>query len=239
MKRMHVCLLLSLAAWIGTKAQTGLIAMPTEIGISHHRGQPFTATEVTTLTQTLNDGTKITRTAEDRIARDSEARTYKEQHLPWTTDATHPVYYINIFDPVAKERIHLDPQRQIARQGPMEQVYLRDYKPDPPIRATRKGETVKTEDLGTQDMGGVRCWGRRMTRIVPPGAFGNDRAITIVDEYWYSDELGVDLVRRHSDPRSGEQVSELRDLQRTEPAPEMFNVPPNYTVQPLPTRATR
>ena len=78
-----------------------------------------------------------------------------------------------------------------------------------------------------------------MTRIVPPGAFGNDQAITIVDEYWYSDELGVDLVRRHSDPRSGEQVSELRDLQRTEPAPEMFNVPPNYTVQPLPTRATR
>ncbi len=40
--------LLSIAA--GTEAQTGLIAMPVEIGISHRSGQPFTATEVTTLT---------------------------------------------------------------------------------------------------------------------------------------------------------------------------------------------
>jgi hypothetical protein len=189
----------------------------------------------------LADGTKITRTAEDRIARDSAARTYKEQHLPWTHDPKNPVYYINIYDPVAKERMHLDPQRHVAMQGSMEQIYMRDYKPDEDraIRATRKGETVKTEDLGSQDMGGVHCWGRRTTRIVPPGAFGNDQAITIVDEFWYSAKLGVDLVRRHSDPRSGEQVSELGDLQRTEPVPEMFNVPPNYTVQPLPTRANR
>lgn len=240
MKRVLICLIFALSPGTCIEAQTGLIAMPIEIGISHRLRNPFTATEVTSVTQTLADGTKIARTAEDLIARDSEGRSYKEQHLPWTQDPKKPVYYVNIYDIVAKERTHLDPQRHVAMQGPIEPIYKRDYKPkdDPPIRASRKDETVKTENLGSQDIEGVRCWGRRTTRVVPPGAFGNDQAITIIDEFWYSDELGLDLVRRHSDPRSGEQVSELHDLQRTEPAPEMFKVPPDYTIQPLPTRAT-
>jgi len=86
---------------------------------------------------------------------------------------------------------------------------MRDYKPndDLAIRATRKGETIKTEKLGTQDIAGVNCWGRSMTHFVPRGAFGNDQPIAIVDELWYWDELGLDVVRCHSDPRSGEQVS--------------------------------
>lgn len=241
MKHLIASLILLITLGAGMKAQTGRIAMPIEIGISQRLGKPFTATEVTTLTQTLSDGTKIARTAEDRIARDSEGRTYKEQHLPWTQDSKNPVYYVNIYDAAAKKRTYLDPQRHVAMQGPIEPIYQRDYRPkdDPPIRASRKDETVKTENLGSQDIEGARCWGRRTTRVVPPGVFGNDQAITIIDEFWYSDELGLDLVRRHSDPRSGEQISELRDLQRTEPAPEMFKVPPDYTIQPLPTRATR
>jgi len=241
MKRILIYFILLLSPGTSTEPQTGLIAMPIEIGISQRTRQPFTATELTTLTQTLSDGTKITRTAEDRIARDSEGRFYKEQHLPWTRDTKNPVYYVRIYDPTAKERIHLDPQRHLAMQGPAEQIYARDYKPneDPTIRAARKGEIVKTEKLGTQDTAGVYCWGRRTTRVGPRGAFGNDQSIEIVDELWYSDELGLDVVRRHSDPRSGEQVSELHDLQRSEPAPEIFKVPPGYTVQPLPPPRTR
>jgi len=214
--------------------------MPVEIGVSQRTGRPFTATEVTTLTQTLSEGTKITRTAEDRIARDGNGRFYKEQHLPWTHDARNPVYYVYIYDPMIKERIHLDPRRRLATQVPAEQMYTRDYKPneDPAIRASRKGETVKTEKLGNQDIAGLYCWGRRTTRIVPQGAFGNDQPIEIVDEFWYSDELGLDVVRRHSDPRSGEQVSELHEVQRSEPAPEMFKVPQGYTIHPLSTRKT-
>src|SRR5947208_15256592 len=168
--------------------------MPVEIGISHRSGQPFTATEVTTLTQTLGDGTKITRTAEDRIARDSEGRFYKEQHLPWTRDTRNPLYYVHIYDPSSKERIHLDPQKRLAMHGPAEQVYMRDYKPndDLAMRATRTGETIKTEKLGTQDIAGVNCWGRSMTHFVPRGALGTDQPIAIVDEVWYWCGLGRD-----------------------------------------------
>jgi hypothetical protein len=241
MKRILVCFILLLSPGTCTEAQTGLIAMPVEIGISHRTGQPFTATEVTTITQTLADGTKITRTAEDHIARDSGGRFYKEQHFPWTHDSRNPVYYVYIYDPSVKERIHLDPQKHLAMQGPAEPMYTRDYKPneDLAIRATRKGETVKTEKLDNQDISGLHCWGRRTTRLVPRGAFGNDQPIEIVDEFWYSDELGLDIVRRHSDPRSGEQVSELHDLQRSEPAPEIFKVPQGFTIQPLPPPRTR
>jgi len=96
MKRELAGLILLLSLGAGIKAQMGRIVMPIEIGISQHLGQPFTDTEVTTLTQTLGDGTKITRTAQDRIARDSKGRTYKEQHLPWTQDSKNPVYYVNL-----------------------------------------------------------------------------------------------------------------------------------------------
>jgi hypothetical protein len=237
MKRLIIGCFLFGMLWAGIKAQTRMVIMPMEIGISRRTKQPFTATEVTTLTQTAADGTTITRTAEDRIARDTKGRWYKEQHLPWTQNPDHPIYYVNIYDPVANRQIHIDPQKGIAMSGPLEAVYARSYDPDDnlTIRATHAGESVKTEKLGTQDIAGVSCKGRRTTHVVPAGMYGNNPAMTIVDEFWYSDKLGIDVLRRHSDPRSGEQVSELHDLNPTEPATEMFTIPQGYAVQPLPT----
>jgi hypothetical protein len=221
----------------GLVAQRKMVIMPAEMGIARKKKEPFTAAEVTTLTQTTPDGRTVTRVAEDRIARDSKGRVFKEQHLPWTVDANNPIYYINILDPVARLRIHIDPQRNIAMKGPIEEIYQRDYDPyadNLSQMATHVGESIRSEKLGTQQIAGLSCWGVRTTHIVPAGMYGNNPAMTIVDEFWYSDKLGIDVRRHRSDPRSGEPSSELRDVVLTEPPAEMFVIPPSYVVEPTP-----
>lgn len=216
----------------------GWVIMPAEVGIRQQKGKPFIATVQTTLTQLQPDGTKKTRTVEDRIARDSKGRVYREQHLPWTEDINHPIYYVNIFDPVAKQRIHIDPQKRIVASGPLEQQYQTDYNPNEylALRAKRAGESFKNEKLGTQEFAGVKAWGRRTTHtfLLEPSA--KSKMIVSIDECWYSDQAGVDVLLWRSDPRSGEQVTELVSFSYAEPDVSMFQPPTGYSIQPLPDR---
>ena len=217
-------------------AQGVRIIMPAEIGINEQKAKPFTATARTTLTQVLPDGTKKTRTVEDRIARDSKGCIYQEQHLPWTEDVNHPVYYVNIYDPVGKRRIHIDPQNHNVVITPV--VRPANYDPTDylALKANRVGETIKNENLGTKEFAGFKAWGRRTTHVFPAGMFGNAEKIISIDECWYAERAGVDILRRRTDPRSGDQVTELINLTRTEPDPTMFQPPPGYTRQSPPAR---
>jgi hypothetical protein len=152
-------------------------------------------------------------------------------------DAANPIYYINILDPSAHLRIHIDPQRNIAMKGPIEGVYQQDYDPyanNLSQMATHPGESFRSDKLGTQEVAGLSCWGVRTTHIVPASIYGNNPAMIIVDEFCYSDKLGIDMRRSRSDPRFGVQTSELRDVKLTEPPTDMFVIPANYVVEPLP-----
>ena len=221
---------------LGLGAQGGRVIMPAEIGISEQTGKPFSATVRTTLSQVLSDGTKKDRTVEDRIARDSQGRIYQEQHLPWTEDPNSPIYYMNIYDPVRKRRLHIDPQDRIVMVIPV--VRPTHYDPNDylSLKARRPGENIKNEKLGTEQIAGLKAWGRRTTHTYPPGMFGNAVEFVSIDECWYSAQLGVDVLRRRSDPRSGEQVSELLKLTRSEPDPALFQLPPGYSLQNPPER---
>lgn len=238
MKTVVAALVATLSFSLSLRAQGGRVIMPAEIGVTTQRGKPFTATARTTLTETLPDGTKKTRTVEDRIARDSKGRIYKEQHLPWTEDATNPIYYVNIYDPVGGRRIHIDPQNHIFMISPVDRQRKNDYDPNEylTLRARRVGESINNDKLGTQEIAGVKAMGRRVTHTYPAGMFGNPQPFVSVDEWWYSAEMGVDTARRRSDPRSGEQATELLGLTRGEPDPGMFQPPPGYTRQTPPTR---
>jgi hypothetical protein len=73
------------------------------------KGSPYTAKAITTTTQMLADGNKITHTNEVQLARDSEGRTRREQSLaelgPWKTNNSGSIVSIN--DPVAHVRYEL------------------------------------------------------------------------------------------------------------------------------------
>jgi hypothetical protein len=89
---------------------------------------------------------------------------------------------------------------------------------------------VKTEDLGVQNVEGVLAAGKRTTTTIPAGQIGNVKDIQIVSEQWFSEELQVLVMTRHSDPRSGETIYRLRNILRAEPDASLFTVPSDYTV---------
>ena len=89
----------------------------------------------------------------------------------------------------------------------------------------------KREELGTQSMEGVNAQGTRNTRTIEAEEIGNDRPIQVVDERWYSPDLQLDVMTKHSDPRTGEQITRLVNVQRGEPDPSLFQVPAAYTLK--------
>jgi hypothetical protein len=92
------------------------------------------------------------------------------------------------------------------------------------------GPAPKIENLGTQTIEGVVAEGTRTTQTIPAGQIGNEREINIVSERWYSQELGVVIMTKRSDPRSGETVYKLTNVSRAEPQHYLFEIPSDYTV---------
>ncbi|SRR6266446_4359837 len=90
---------------------------------------------------------------------------------------------------------------------------------------------VVRESLGTQTIEGVEAEGTRTTTTIPAGAIGNERAIEIVEERWYSPVLQTVVMTRHADPRTGENVYRLTNIDRTEPAHSLFEAPVDYQIK--------
>ena len=97
-----------------------------------------------------------------------------------------------------------------------------------------ENKSAKVEKLGSQTIEGVVAEGTRTTVTIPAGQIGNERDINIVDERWFSPELQVTVRSKHSDPRMGETTYTLTNINRTEPARTLFEVPQDYSVSDLP-----
>jgi len=97
----------------------------------------------------------------------------------------------------------------------------------------------RTESLGKQNIGGVEAEGTKTTVTIPAGEIGNERPIEIVSERWYSPELQAVVMTRHIDPRFGENSYRLANIDRTEPARSLFEVPAGYRTEEGPFPAQR
>jgi hypothetical protein len=91
-------------------------------------------------------------------------------------------------------------------------------------------DVVKT-DLGTQTIEGISAQGTRITRTIPAGQIGNVQPIVITTENWYSPGLKVLVMSKSNDPRMGETIYKLTNIQRSEPPPSLFQAPDGYTVK--------
>lgn len=100
---------------------------------------------------------------------------------------------------------------------------------------TRTGSSANEvkEQLGKQIIEGVEAEGTRTTVTIPAGEIGNERPIEIVSERWYSPELQLVVMTKHSDPRSGETTYKLTNINRAEPAKTLFEVPPGFNVKEM------
>lgn len=90
---------------------------------------------------------------------------------------------------------------------------------------------TNTESLGKQMIEGIEAEGKRTVTTIPVGAIGNERAIEIVSESWYSPELQTVIMSKRTDPTSGETAFRLTNIRRGEPDASLFQVPSDYTVK--------
>jgi hypothetical protein len=96
---------------------------------------------------------------------------------------------------------------------------------------------MKTDDLGTQTIEGVLCKGTRETFTIPAGQMGNEREIRIVTERWNSADLGFDVLRKHSDPRSGETTYRVTRIIRADQPKSLFEPPADYKLEDIKSHA--
>lgn len=197
-------------------------------------GVPFTGTAVTQSTHTLADGTKITNKTQVTLYRDSQGRFRKEGSMLPLGDLAEaqPRSFVVIQDPVAGKSYVLNPDKKVAHvMGAFGRGKRGPGAPggEPPVDE-RVNANVAKESLGTQSISGVSAQGTRFTRTIPAGKIGNDKPITITREVWYSPDLQMVVQSKHSDPRFGETTYSLTNIQRNEPAANLFTVPSEYTV---------
>jgi hypothetical protein len=206
------------------------------------KNAPYSAEAVTESTQTLADGNRIVERSSSMLYRDSEGRERREENMAALAKLAPGVEMpqtILISDPVAGVGYTLYPARRTATKVPG----ARGLSSSVPV-AVRKAETAaneakaaasgpvsaKSESLGTQMIEGVQAQGTRVTQTIPAGQIGNERPIEVISETWYSPDLKMTVMTRHSDPRTGEQVYRLTNIVRADPLRTLFEVPVDYTV---------
>jgi hypothetical protein len=110
-------------------------------------------------------------------------------------------------------------------------VYPAEVPPTGTLMRTPTGANTTRIDLGQQTIEGLLATGSRSTTVIPAGAIGNDQPINVISEQWFSEELQVLVMTKHSDPRSGQTIYRLLNVVQVEPHRSQFEVPPDYTLK--------
>ncbi len=215
------------------------------------KGAPYSAVAVSESVQVLGDGNRIRQVTTTTVYRDSAGRTRREV---MKKDGTLQSIVIN--DPSAGVNYQLDPQRRTAmkNESPVikkvanvseeELQRRREVELRTKLEAEKKIVAVENsanavplkkrapvkESLGRQMIEGIEAEGTRITTVIPAGEIGNDLPINIISEQWYSPELQLLVMTKHSDPRTGETTYRLTGINRAEPDQSLFQVPSDYTI---------
>jgi hypothetical protein len=189
-------------------------------------GAPFSATALIENQQFMPDGSVVTSRNVNLIGRDSRGRTHGEMRprVPESFQGMPPLSEVHLFDPQTHLKTIYYPATLIASRQVMPES------PKIASLSTPSNPLVKIEDLGSTTIDNIDVKGTRRTLTIPAQANGIGAALTVVDEYWYSEDLHLNLLLRHNDPRTGMQTVALSDIKREEPAQAFFEVPEGYKI---------
>lgn len=192
---------------------------------------PFSAIVTTEWTRILPDGSKATMRNHRTVARDSSGRVFQERRN-FSPDGDKQVTRLTELD-------YEDPARHETWVCRPDAKVCTVYRFNPSIMATIQKATplpngkndVTLEDLGRKTMEGVDVEGAREVTTLNVGAVGNEKPQPVVKEFWYSPQLGVNVVTKRFDPRaSAIQDFELSEINLGEPDAKMFEPPTEYRV---------
>jgi len=196
----------------------------------------FSATVNTEAVRQLADGGNIRVKNHRLIARDQAGRIFQERRMLVPDDGKHEsvITQTEISDPV-EHRLYICVPRE--RMCQLESFSAPAFAPPPSGNGPAGGP--QREDLGKQTVGGLEVTGTLETDVIPSGAIGNDSPLQVRREYWYSPQLGVNLISKREDPRFGTQDFEVSDIALGQPDEKLFELPKGWRVIDLRGAAER
>ena len=198
-------------------------------------GKPIQASITITHTETL-PGNTISNTTTGTFARGADGSTYRDLKFaaigPWSASgkAKEFAYIRNVTQGtqyivnVTKATYHAFPIREHNPPdgGPK----------DRPNGSNSNNETVTDNPNGSYTDPVTNTVypvdDRKVTRTIPAGAIGNQFAIVITSERWYSSALDLLLEDTHTDPRFGTTTYHLSSVGHS-PASSLFTPDPSFT----------
>ena len=236
MKKVPVVLLLTALASLAVSlvAQTtedaqhapdgGTSEMIQSISIPALANAPFSCIVTSELVKKLEDGSSITLQNHRLVMRDGVGRIFQERRsfVPKAGTKEPELMRLEISDPIKHEKYFCSPRLRSC------ELY---YYFSPASSSNAKGQgDVTSETLGNEMVSGLEASGVRETRHLAPGTIGNDSELSITKEFWYSRQLGINLLVKRFDPRYGTQTFSVTDLSVTEPDVTYFSVPAGYSI---------
>jgi hypothetical protein len=180
------------------------------------------------------DGSIVTFRTIREIGRDSRGRIHNESRVfvPVSDPNTPPVVRIHLYDPQTRISTMLNPPKRIfwtqTVNNPPATVPPAPHYGSAIQQGLPQNDFTREEDLGVHDFEGLPAHGFRETQTIPAENRVTGEETVITDEYWYSDELRINLMIKHHDPRTGTVTLTVAQVARTEPDPSLFEIPDGY-----------
>jgi len=191
--------------------------------------EPYSGVGVTNSTQTLSNGTTITRAECVKLYRDSSGRTRREETRQSSTCSATPQSIV-ISDPVAGLEYFINAQKNTYRQVTFTPPAAGTT---PSTRQRPANPNAVETSLGTQSIQGtsLSAQGTQTVVTIPAGQNGNSQPIVITSIRWYSPDLQIVVQSSRTDPRMGNSTYQLSNISTAEPAETLFQLPSGLTQQ--------
>lgn len=198
-------------------------------------GKPILANITITHTETL-PGNSISNTTTGTFARDTDGSTYRDVKFtaigPWAASGkAHEFAYIRNVANGMQYVVNV-------AKGTYEAFPIRERNPkfdgggDHPKNPASTNESVTDNPSGSyKDPATSTVYpvdDRQVTRTIPAGAIGNQFALVITSERWYSSALDLLLEDTHTDPRFGTTTYQLSNIGNS-PAASLFTPDPSFS----------
>jgi TonB family protein len=170
------------------------------------------------------------------VARDSQGRVHNvfRSLIAASDNSTPPIFRIHFYDPQTRSYTYLYPRQKMYMTGTVNHppaAEPADLIASPAGNSVPLNQFTKQEDLGTHSIEGVSAHGVRQIQTIPAANGNTGSEIVLTDEYWYSDDLHMNVMVKHDDPRTGSVTMTLTQVTRAEPDPSLFQIPDGY--QPM------
>ncbi len=214
-------------------APSGLAQNITGIFITPVPDAPFTGVIKVDRTIVQPDGKVQSLMTIRDTGRDSRGRIYNVLRalVPPDFPGTPPTIRVHFYDPQTRNYTYLYPSHHTYVTGTVNHppaAAPADLIASPAGNSTPLNQFTKQEDLGTHSIEGITAHGVRETQTIPAASSGTGSEVVLTDEYWYSDDLRMNVMIKHNDPRKGSVTMTLTQATRTDPDPSLFQIPEGY-----------